>query len=58
MFDAIEVVRIADPQNVPTVRQESCLDVLSERHARAAFNRDVVVIVNPAEIVETKVSRQ
>src|SRR5215469_4322540 len=58
VFDAFEVIRIADAQDVPTVPKESCLHVLSEREARAAFDRNVIVIVDPAEIVEAEVSGQ
>src|SRR4030095_8278834 len=58
VFDATQVVGVADPQHVPTIRQESCHDVFRERDARAALDRDVVVVVDPAEVVETQVTGQ
>ena len=58
VLDAIDVVGVADPQHVPAVRQEPRRDVLGERDARVAFDRDVVVVVDPAEIVEAQVAGQ
>ena len=56
LFDAIDVVRIADSQDIPSIRNESCLNVLGERDACVAFDRDVIVVVNPAQIVEPEMS--
>src|SRR5215470_11067988 len=58
VFNAFEVICIADAQDVPSIPKESRLHVLSERQARAAFDRNVIVIVDPAEIVEAQVSGQ
>src|SRR5262245_10588448 len=58
LFDAIQVVGVADPQHIPTIGQEARHDVFSERDARAPLDRDVVVVVDPAEVVETKVAGQ
>src|SRR5262249_1862496 len=58
VFDAIQVVSVADPQHVPTIRQESRHDVFRERDARAPLDRDVVVVVDPAEVVETQMAGQ
>src|SRR5215471_10164162 len=57
-FDAANVVGIADAQNIPSIRDETCLDVFGKGDARVAFDRDVIVVVNPAQIVETEMSRQ
>src|SRR5262249_54892918 len=54
VLDPVDVVGVADPQHVPPVCEESRLDVLGERDARAALDRDPVVVVNPAEVVETE----
>jgi hypothetical protein len=42
VFDAINIVSVADPQNAPTVTQESGRDVLREGDSRIPFNGDVV----------------
>src|SRR2546429_4468 len=56
VLDAIDVVGIADPQNVPSVAQEPGGYVLREGDARVAFDGDVIVVVDPAEIVQAQVS--
>jgi len=58
LIDSINVVSVADPQNVPTVTQESGRDVLREGDSRIPFDGDVVVVVDPAEIVQAKMARQ
>src|SRR5262245_10778969 len=55
-LDAIEVVGVADAQDVPAVPKKSGGDVLREREARLAFDRDVVVVVDPAQSVEREVA--
>ena len=56
LFDTIDVVRIADSQDIPSVRNESCLNVFGERNAGVAFDRDVIVVVDPAQVVEPEMS--
>jgi len=58
VFDAIRVVRIADSQDIPSVRDESRLNVFGERDPRVAFDGDVIVVVDPAQIFEPEVSGQ
>src|SRR5215467_11720613 len=58
LFDAADIVCIADSQNIPSVGDESSLNVFGERDARVAFDRDVIVVVNPAEIVKPEVPGQ
>src|SRR5712692_8699417 len=58
VLDAIGIVGIADPQNVPSVTQEPGCNVLGEGDARAAFEGDVIVVVDPAEIVEAQMGGQ
>src|SRR5262245_53241348 len=58
VFYALEVVGGADPQHVPIISQEAGHDVFRERDARAPLDRDVVVVVYPAEIVETQMTGQ
>src|ERR1700731_1214298 len=58
LLDSINVVRVADPQNVPTVTQKAGRDVLREGDSRIPFDGDVVVVVDPAEMVQAKSPRQ
>ena len=58
LLDSINVVSVADAQNVPTVTQESGGDVLRKGDSRIPFDGDVVVVVDPAEIVQAKMARQ
>ena len=58
VLDAIDVVGVADAQDVPAVTQEPGGDVLREGDARVAFDGDVVVVVDPAEVVQAQVAGQ
>src|SRR5262249_42590248 len=58
VLDQVEVVRIADAQHIPSVPQETRRDVFGKRELCLAFDRDVVVVVNPAQIVQAKMARQ
>ena len=58
VLDAIDVVGVADPQDVPAVTEEPGRDVLREGDARVPFDGDVVVVVDPAEVVEAEVAGQ
>ena len=53
-----EVIRIADTRHIPAVRDKPRSHVLGEGQRSVAFDRDVVVVVNPAKIREPKVSRK
>src|SRR5262249_44451502 len=55
LLDAFEIVGIAHPQDVPPVPQESGGDVLGEGDARVPLDGDVVVVVDPAEVIEPEV---
>jgi hypothetical protein len=46
LFDAIDVVRIADSQDIPSIRDESRLNVFGERDARVAWLEPVCTEVN------------
>ena len=57
-FDTFEIVGVADAQHVPSVGQEARRDILGEGDARVAFDGDVVVVVDPAKVVELQVAGQ
>ena len=54
----LDVVGVADPQHVPAVADEARGHVLGEGDARVAFDGDVVVVVDPAEVVEAEMAGQ
>ena len=55
-LDQIDVVRGADAQDIPPVSQKSSRDVFGERDFCAAFDRDVIVVIDPAQVIETEVT--
>src|SRR5262249_38145630 len=58
ILDALEVVGITNPQDVPVIAEESRRDVLGEGDTRFAFDGDVVVVIDPAEVVEAEMAGQ
>ncbi len=56
MLDAIDVVGVGDPQHVPAVGQKTGRDVFGEGDAGVAFDGDVVVVLDPAEVIEFQVA--
>ena len=58
VLDAIDVVGVADPQHVPAVGEESGGDIFGEGDAGVAFDGDVVVVVDPAEVIEAQMAGQ
>src|SRR6266550_7180038 len=58
MLDAIDVVGIAHSQDVPTIAEEPGRNIFRERDPRISLDGDVVVVIDPTEIVETQVPSQ
>ena len=58
VLDALDVVGVADTQDVPAVSQKSRRDVLCKGDARFTLDGDVVVVVDPAKVVEAQVTGQ
>src|SRR4030095_2831769 len=56
LFDTIYIVGISDSQHVPSIREEASRYILSECYTRVSFDRDVVVVVDPAKVVEAQMS--
>ncbi len=48
--ERLGVVRVGDPHDVPAVGQEPCAHVLGEGQRGVALDRDVVVVVDPAQV--------
>src|SRR4029077_12225129 len=52
LLDALQIVGIADPQHIPMVSEEARGDIFGKRDAGLAVDGDVIVVVDPAQIVE------
>src|SRR5262249_4458555 len=57
MLNTLDVVSVADTQHIPSVGKKSCLNVFGEGDARGALDGDVVVVVDPAKVVEPEMGR-
>ena len=57
-LEHFEVVGVPCPGDVPTVSDKARRHVLGERPIRVAFDGDLVVVVNPAEIRQPKMTRE
>src|SRR2546422_9342763 len=58
LLDGVDIVCIGDMKNVPSIREKSFRDILGKRQPRASLERDVIVVVDPAEIVEPEMAGQ
>ena len=58
ILDALEVIGIADPEHVPAIAHEAGGDILGEGEPRIAFDGDVVVVVDPAEVIQLQMPGQ
>src|SRR4029077_723337 len=56
VFDALDIVCVADTQYTPAVTHEAGSNVFGECQPRVAFDGDVIVVVDPAEVIEAKVT--
>ncbi len=54
----LQIVRVADPSHVPTVPDEARRHVLAERQCGRPFDRDPVVVVDPAEVRKLQMAGQ
>src|SRR5215831_4625379 len=56
LLDTLEVIGVTDTQDIPAVSQKSSLDILGESDARLTLDRNVIVVIDPAEVIETQVA--
>src|SRR4029077_20729337 len=56
--DPLEIVGITHPQYVPPIAEEARRDILREGDACIAFDGDVVIVVDPAEVIEAEMAGQ
>ena len=54
----LQIVGVADPRDVPAICHEARGYVIAKRQRCVALNADVIVVVDPAQIVEPQMSRQ
>src|ERR1700746_639516 len=55
VLNATQIVGIPDASHVPSIRQKSPLHVFGERYIGFAFDGDVIVVIDPAQIIELQV---
>ena len=58
VLDTLDVVGVANSQNIPAIGQEPCCHVLCEGDLSVPFDRDPVVVIDPAEVVEPQMASQ
>src|SRR5262249_9352375 len=56
MLDSVDIIGVADLQHVPSIGEKAGGDILGKSDARVAFDRDVVVVVNPTEVIESQMT--
>src|SRR6476660_5126874 len=56
LFDSVNLIGIADAQDVPAVGEKTRGHVFGERDVRVPFDADVVVVPDPAEIIQTEMT--
>src|SRR5260370_27812673 len=56
LFNPRNVVGVSDMNYIPAIAGETNGYIFGERQPRAAFYRDVVVVVDPTQIIEAKVA--
>src|SRR5262249_19526751 len=58
VLDAIEVIGVANAQHIPPITEEAGGDILAEGDACIALDGDVIVVIDPAEVVEAQMTSQ
>src|SRR5208282_4397239 len=58
LFNEVNIIRVTHPQDIPAIAEKPGGDVFGEGDAGCPFDGDVVVVVNPAEVVEAEMTGQ
>src|SRR5580693_4621022 len=58
VLDAINVICVPDSQDVPSICKKSGGNVFRESDIRVPLNADVVVVVNPTEVIKPQMPRK
>src|SRR6478752_5855430 len=56
LFDSANVIGVANAQNVPAVSEKTRSHVFGECDVRVPFDADVIVVVDPAQAIETEMT--
>src|ERR1051325_6902759 len=56
LFDSVNVIGIADAQDIPAVSEKTRGHVFGERDVRIPFDADVIVVPDPAEIIQAEMT--
>src|SRR6478752_4049478 len=56
LFDSANVIGVANAQNVPAVSEKARGHVFGECDVRVPFDADVIVVPDPAEIIQTEMT--
>src|SRR6266850_6110236 len=56
LFDSVNVIGIADAQDVPTVGEKARGHIFGECDIRVPFDADVVVVPDLAEVIQTQMT--
>src|SRR4029077_11487352 len=56
LFDSANVIGVADAQNVPAVGEKTRGHVLGESDVRVPFDADMIVVPDPAKIIQTEMT--
>ena len=56
LLDTADVIGVGDMQDVPAIGAEARADILAESEVGAALDGDVIVVVDPAEIVQAEMT--
>src|SRR6476660_9486161 len=56
LFDSVNVIGIADAQNIPTVGEKTCGHVFGECDVRIPFDADVIVVPDPTKIIQAEMT--
>ena len=57
-FEHIQIIGVADTQDIPAVADKARRHVLAERQVGSAFDGDFIVVVHPAKIGQLQMSGQ
>jgi len=54
MLDEVDIIRVANAEDVPSVSKKTGSYILGERDVRVALDGDVIVVVDPTEIIRPR----
>src|SRR5262249_5111266 len=58
ILDALKIIRVANPQDVPSIGKKARRDILCEGDAGLTLDRDVIVVIDPTQVVELEMASE